>query len=58
VKTAKTNAFPSLDKFIESQLFLIGPNLLAQYWVEFGHVSYFERVNIDDFLDPERAMAD
>ncbi|KHN95478.1 F-box domain-containing protein [Metarhizium album ARSEF 1941] len=40
------------DKYIESQLLLIGPNRLAQYWVGFGHISFFERVQIDDFLVP------
>lgn len=27
-------------------------NRLAQYWVGFGHISFFERVNIDKFLVP------
>ncbi|KAF4120389.1 protein of unknown function (DUF3506) [Geosmithia morbida] len=40
------------DRFIESQLLLLGPDRLAQYWVGFGHISFFERVNIDDHLDP------
>jgi hypothetical protein len=40
------------DKFIESQLILISPNRLAQYWVAFGHISFFERVNIDQLLVP------
>ncbi|CRK29380.1 hypothetical protein BN1708_015580 [Verticillium longisporum] len=38
------------DKYIASQLFLISPNRLAQFWVDFGHISYFERVNIDSLL--------
>lgn len=41
------------DKYIESRLILISPNKIAQYWVEFGHISYFERVEIDPFLDPD-----
>ncbi|TVY37485.1 hypothetical protein LOCC1_G006195 [Lachnellula occidentalis] len=40
------------DKYIESQLIMISHNRLAQYWVEFGHISFFERVNIDQFLSP------
>ncbi|KEY65679.1 hypothetical protein S7711_07512 [Stachybotrys chartarum IBT 7711] len=40
------------DKFIESELFLISQNRLAQHWLEFGHISFFERVDIDAFVDP------
>ncbi|KAL7906084.1 hypothetical protein GGI35DRAFT_114478 [Trichoderma velutinum] len=40
------------DKFIESQLILISPNRLAQHWVGFGHISFLERVNIDQLLVP------
>lgn len=43
---------PHTDKYIESQLLLIGPNRLAQYWVGFGHISFFERVQIDDLIVP------
>ncbi|KAI0015420.1 f-box domain-containing protein [Xylariomycetidae sp. FL0641] len=38
------------DKYIASQLILISHNRLAQYWVEFGHISFFERVDINQFL--------
>ncbi|KAI1432765.1 hypothetical protein GGR50DRAFT_672462 [Xylaria sp. CBS 124048] len=38
------------DSYTPSQLILIGPNRIAQYWEEYQHVSYFERVNIDDYL--------
>ncbi|KAK0385118.1 hypothetical protein NLU13_7596 [Sarocladium strictum] len=38
------------DMFIESQLMLISHDRLAQYWVEFGHISYFQRVDIDKLL--------
>ncbi|KAI2630201.1 F-box domain-containing protein [Hypomontagnella submonticulosa] len=41
------------DKYIESQLFLISHDRLAQYWVSFGHISYFQRVDIDQFLVPK-----
>lgn len=29
---------------------MISHDRLAQYWVDFGHISYFERVDIDRFL--------
>ncbi|KAI1383911.1 F-box domain-containing protein [Hypoxylon trugodes] len=41
------------DRYIESQLILLSHNRLAQYWVGFGHISYFERVYIDQFLVPQ-----
>ncbi|KAF2476678.1 uncharacterized protein BDR25DRAFT_209946 [Lindgomyces ingoldianus] len=37
------------DDFIPSQLILISHDRLAQYWEEFGHVSFYQRVNIDEF---------
>lgn len=37
---------------MESQLILISHNRLAQFWVDFGHISFFERVDIDSFLKP------
>lgn len=40
------------DKYIESQLIMISHNRLAQYWVGFGHISFFERVDISQFLNP------
>ncbi|PTB65795.1 hypothetical protein BBK36DRAFT_1159923 [Trichoderma citrinoviride] len=40
------------DKFIESQLILISHDKLAQHWVGFGHISFLQRVNIDQFLTP------
>ncbi|GAW11774.1 hypothetical protein ANO14919_011250 [Xylariales sp. No.14919] len=40
------------DNYIESQLILLSNNRLAQYWVDFGHISFFERVDIDQFLVP------
>ncbi|KAI0003475.1 F-box domain-containing protein [Xylariaceae sp. FL0662B] len=40
------------DKYIESRLLLLSHNRLAQYWVGFGHISFFERVDIDQFLTP------
>jgi hypothetical protein len=31
-----------------SQLILISHDRLAQYWEEFGHVSFYQRVDIDE----------
>lgn len=39
------------DKYIESQLILISHDRLAQYWVGFGHISFFERVDIEKLLE-------
>jgi hypothetical protein len=39
------STFP--DEFIPSQLIMISRNKLAQYWVPFGHISFYERVDID-----------
>lgn len=33
-------------------MIMISPDKLAQYWVGFGHISFYERVKIEDFLDP------
>lgn len=41
------------DKYIKAQLILISENKIAQYWVEFGHISYFQRVDIDTLLNPD-----
>lgn len=41
------------DKYIRSQLLLISEKRLAQYWVGFGHISFFEKVDIDQFLVPD-----
>lgn len=40
------------DKYVETQLIMISNDKLAQYWVDFGHISFFERVNVDQFLSP------
>jgi hypothetical protein len=32
---------------------MVSHNKLAQYWVGFGHISFYERVDIDTFLNPE-----
>ena len=42
-----------IDEFIPSQLILISPNKIAQYWEKFGHISMYVRVNIDEFTTVE-----
>ncbi|KAL6703079.1 hypothetical protein ACN47E_010216 [Coniothyrium glycines] len=37
------------DNYMTSQLILISHDRLAQYWETFGHVSFYERVDIDAF---------
>lgn len=39
------------DEYVPSQLILISENRIAQYWQEFGHISFFQRVDIDKFLN-------
>ncbi|KAL1631102.1 hypothetical protein SLS56_004629 [Neofusicoccum ribis] len=38
------------DEFITSQLIMISHNRLAQYWVPFGHISFYQRVDVDALL--------
>ncbi|KAJ4328436.1 hypothetical protein N0V84_001120 [Fusarium piperis] len=38
------------SKYVDSQLILISHDRLAQYWIDFGHVSCFRRVDIDQFF--------
>ncbi|OHF04665.1 F-box domain-containing protein [Colletotrichum orchidophilum] len=45
-----TRVVKSKDKYIESQLMLVSHDRLAQYWVGFGHISFFERVNLEEFM--------
>ncbi|RMZ82985.1 hypothetical protein DV737_g1850, partial [Chaetothyriales sp. CBS 132003] len=39
------------DEFIPSQLLLISHDRLAQYWVPYGHISFYNRVDIDDLIN-------
>lgn len=36
--------------YIPSQLILISKDRLGHYWEEFGHVSFYRRVNVEEFL--------
>jgi len=38
------------DTYIDAQLILTSHDRLAQYWIGMGHISFFERVNIDKFI--------
>ncbi|KAH6645387.1 hypothetical protein BKA67DRAFT_595757 [Truncatella angustata] len=40
------------DTYMPSQLILVSYDRLAQFWMGFRHVSYYQRVNIDRFLVP------
>lgn len=40
----------ALATFIDSELILISTDVMAHYWKEMGHVSYFRRVDIDALL--------
>lgn len=44
-------SFPPADEFIPSQLIMISPNKLAQYWVPYGHISCYERIDLDELID-------
>jgi hypothetical protein len=35
------------DEFIPSQLLLINHDKLAQYWMPFGHISFYHRVDVE-----------
>ncbi|KAI8938701.1 hypothetical protein NX059_004567 [Plenodomus lindquistii] len=37
------------DNYITSQLILISQDRIAQYWETFGHVSFYQRVDVDAF---------
>jgi len=37
------------DDYMTSQLILVSHDRIAQYWETFGHVSYYQRVDIDEF---------
>ncbi|KAK8254039.1 hypothetical protein IWZ00DRAFT_217097 [Phyllosticta capitalensis] len=38
------------DEFITSQLIMISHDRLAQYWEPFGHVSFYQRVDVEALL--------
>ncbi|KAF1923348.1 F-box domain-containing protein [Didymella exigua CBS 183.55] len=38
------------DTYMTSQLILVSHDRLAQYWETFGHVSFYQRVDLDQFV--------
>ncbi|KAI9682083.1 MAG: hypothetical protein M1817_000137 [Caeruleum heppii] len=38
------------DSYLETQLILVSADRLAHYWMDFGHISYYHRVDIDAIL--------
>ena len=44
------DANATIDAFVPSQLIMISPDLLAQYWVRMGHISYYRRVDLDSVI--------
>jgi hypothetical protein len=45
-----------IDTYTHSELFMISPDRFAQYWISLGHISYYERVRIDDFISPRHEI--
>ncbi|KAI9656255.1 MAG: hypothetical protein M1821_004918 [Bathelium mastoideum] len=43
------------DQYIASQLIMISHDRLAQYWEQFGHISYYQRVDIDTLIRGEES---
>ncbi|OAP62453.1 hypothetical protein AYL99_04656 [Fonsecaea erecta] len=39
------------DEFIHSHLIMVSPNKLAQYWVAYGHISFYQRIDIDQLIN-------
>jgi hypothetical protein len=42
-----------IDAYIDTQIIMISPNKIALHWVELGHINYFEKVDIDQFVTLE-----
>jgi hypothetical protein len=38
------------DQYIASQLIMISHDRLAQYWEQFGHISFYQRVDVDALI--------
>lgn len=51
IGTAESNMLTlQTDEFITSQLIMISHDRLAQYWEPFGHVSFYQRVDVEALL--------
>lgn len=42
-----------LDQYTPSHLIMISHNRLAQYWEEMGHISYYQRIDLDALMHYE-----
>ncbi|KAK4034337.1 hypothetical protein C8A01DRAFT_18846 [Parachaetomium inaequale] len=42
----------SNDTYVDAELFLVSPDVLAHNWLALGHISYFHRVDIDSLIVP------
>jgi len=38
------------DEYIPSQLMLVSHDRIAQYWEDFGHISFYQRVDLDALM--------
>lgn len=38
------------DQYTTSQLIMISENRLAQFWDGFGHISYYQRVDLEKLM--------
>ena len=50
-RSVADDSFSHIDEFVTSQLILVSPDVLAQYWVVFGHIAYYKRVDVDKLLN-------
>ena len=41
-----------IDTYVDGELFLVSPDVLAHNWLALGHISYFHRVDIDSLIVP------
>ena len=39
-----------VDQYTPSQLIMVSHDRLAQFWEGFGHISYYQRVDLDALL--------
>jgi hypothetical protein len=49
VSEQTTDSWPA-DRYTPSQLIMISENRLAQFWEGFGHVSYYQRVDLEALM--------
>lgn len=47
---SQTHRLRFADEYTPSQLVMISHDRLAQFWEGFGHISYFQRVDVDALM--------